>query len=195
MVIKWNSLRIQVKMKSLTPRENHLLTKTQMRSSSSKPRSKRPEERNATKKTPFPLTVVNAGKSRSRGSHTEVSVHSRVVQPLRIRENHVFFGGMGSLAGWKGIGCRWRISEDAFGRFLALERARKTAFAEESGFEAARRGLLYSISRKKRRVRGIRKSFGLLKKDRDLNRKLRNGPYSSCPGSGTESHWKWTFKE
>lgn len=117
MVSKWNSLRIRVKMKSLTPRENHLSTKTQMRSSC-KPRSKRPEERNATKKTPFPLTVANAGNSRSRGSHTEVSVHSRVVQPLRRWENHVFFGGMGSLAGWKGIGCWWSILRMLLGGFL-----------------------------------------------------------------------------
>lgn len=159
MVIKRSSLRIQVKMKSLTPRENHLSTKTQMRSNS-KPRSKSPEERKATKKTPFPLTVVNAANSRIRGSHKEASAHSRVVQPLRRWENHVFFGGMGSMAGWKGMGCWWSILRMLLGGFLRWREPGKPLSSEESGFEAARRGLLSSIARKRRRVRGIRKSFG-----------------------------------
>lgn len=92
----------------------------------------------------------------------------------------MFFGGIGIFGWMERNGVLMKYSENAFGRFLALERARKTAFAEERGFEAARRGLLSSISRKRRRVRGIRKSFAFLtSKARHLNRKLRNGPYSN----------------
>lgn len=147
-------------MKPLTPGENSLVTKTQMRSSS-KPRTKQRGEPNTTKKTPFPLTVTNAVLSLSKQKRPHGSVRvcaggATIEEPRKPSG----FGGNGSLVGWKTNGVWVKCSQDAFGRFLALARKnQENRFCRRKRIRSCGEGFFFDRERKDskegERARGI----------------------------------------